>query len=119
MFRHFGTGDASSSGNPPPADEGPAAPIELRATEQPPIGGRSPGRTTQLSFQPDVERPTRRATLHRSHFRDPRCQPAEMKRRNEYWQSFDDPRRVLAFVDGIGERLHLCSWCRPVLKQIG
>ena len=27
--RHCGTGDASSLGYPPPADDGPAAPIEM------------------------------------------------------------------------------------------
>ena len=72
-----------------------------------------------MSFELNVDYPTKRATLHRSDSRDPRCQPGEKKRRNGYWQSLDDPRRVLDFVDGIGERLHLCSWCGPVLKEIG
>ena len=72
-----------------------------------------------MSFQLNVDHPTRRATLHRSDSRDPRCQPGEKKRRIGYWLGFDDPSSVLAFVDGIGERLHLCSKCRPMVTGIG
>ena len=72
-----------------------------------------------MRFQLNVDRPTKRAILHRNDSRDPRCQPAEKKRKCGYWQGFDDPRRILAFVDGIGERLHLCSKCRPELKEVG
>ena len=43
----------------------------------------------------------------------------EKKRRIGYWQGFDDPSSVLAFVDGIGERLHLCSKCRLIVTGIG
>ena len=72
-----------------------------------------------MRFQLNVDCPTKRAILHRNDSRDPRCQPAEKKRKCSYWQGFDDPRRVLAFVDGIGERLHLYSKCRPELKEVG
>ena len=72
-----------------------------------------------MRFRLNVDHPTKRAILHRNDSRDPRCQPAEKKPKYGYWRSFDDPRRVLAFVDGIGERLHPCSKCRPVVTGIG
>ena len=101
MFRHFVKGEASSSGNPPPANDGPGVPVELRAT-----GSFkwdcSPGKATQLSFRLNVYHPTKRAFLHRSDSLVLRCQTAEKKSRNGYWQGFDDLRRALAFVEGIG-----------------
>ena len=41
----------------------------------------------------NVDHPTKRAILHRNDSRDPRCQPADKKRKYGYWQSFDDPQQ--------------------------
>ena len=118
MFRHCGTADVSSLGQVQPQMTGPAhsSGCEPRAN---PSGAAPQERRTQLSFQLNVDHPKKRAILHRSDSQDPRCQPGEKKRRIGYWQGFDDPSSVLAFVDGIGERLHLCSKCRPMVTGIG
>ena len=76
MFRHFGEGEASSSGNPPPANDGPGLPVELRATGSL-KGDCSPGKAKQLSFRLNVYHPTKRAILHRSDSLVLLCQTAE------------------------------------------
>ena len=67
-----------------------------------------------MSFCVNVDKPTKRATIHTFISSDPRCQPQDKQSQDGDWLGpIDTKQEAIEAAEEAGLNVHLCGVCNP------